>query len=282
MKTYTPSRGILYLFCVLLATILTASAQKKVLFYGPTHAAGGVAETLIANNPTEFAQLGFGSAIWTPGHSSAALDWLQKTSNDFAAFDVIFIGEPGAPNVSSTLLQGAIANRSIWSSAVSGNIIIMTGDPQFHSGYPGAQEYIEQALRFAAADLAPGPGLYVASGLLHPAESPIDDSKGALEHLLDQIGPFSVMSHASGQNVTKFGSHPLLDTLTNEELSGWTSSAHGGLHDWPSNFRPVALVTDNSQNPVSTDTPSSKLPPGYRGLVHVVARGDIKRLTIDP
>src|SRR5687768_12203864 len=89
-SAHRPLTAVL-LFIALIITSVNTSAQKKVLFYGKTHQADGVAAALINSGSGEFFPIGSGSAIWTPGHTSASLDWLRKTTADFAAFDAIVI-----------------------------------------------------------------------------------------------------------------------------------------------------------------------------------------------
>src|SRR5687767_9743736 len=119
MKTITTGRGILYLLCVLFATILNINAQKKVLFYGPTFNVDNEAAKLLVNYPTEFHQLSSGlSTVWTPGHSTASLDWSRKTTADFEAFDVIVIGDLASDGTLVTTTdpwKGALANVNTWS-----------------------------------------------------------------------------------------------------------------------------------------------------------------------
>ncbi|MBN9689422.1 MAG: hypothetical protein J0M24_04210 [Verrucomicrobia bacterium] len=260
-----------------LALLHVSAAPKKVLFYGPTHAFGGVAETLINNNSTEFYAIGSGSEIWSPGDINPAKDWNQKTKVHFEAFDVIVIGDPGQAGVDSALLTGAIVNRSVWTPTITGNVVIVAGDPEYHNGASGAAELIGQAIRFAAD--GSGRGLYVASGNLSPHESPLDPQKNALAHLLSEFGQFKLV-HDWGEAVRKIGSLPILDCLTEVDLSGWGSSAHGGFHDWPAAFTPFALVTDI---PIHRYTPANKLPAGISGLVHIlVGQGNLKTYSATP
>ncbi|HKS38708.1 MAG TPA: hypothetical protein VJW76_16055, partial [Verrucomicrobiae bacterium] len=274
-----PLWGWLICLAICLSPCVGDAAQKKVLFYGPTHSSGGAAETLVNNTPAEFFPIGQGSDVWTPGDANAAKDWNKRTTADFAAFDAIFIGDPGASSVDATLLTGAIINNGVWTPAISGNVVIIAGDPQFHAAIAGATEFIQQGLRFAAEHAAAGPGLYVASGLLNPHESPVDPNKSALAHLMEGFGQFQIISPANGMEVLKIRSHPALDCLTASELSDWGTSAHDGFRDWPTPFVPLALVTD--VQPLQ-ETPPEKLPPGFRGMVHILVKGDIKTFTLSP
>jgi hypothetical protein len=123
------SAAVLWLLMTL-AVIRVDAAQKKVLFYGPTHQAGGVGETLVNNNPTEFYPIGQGSDIWTPGNPIVAKDWSKKSTADFQAFDAIIIGDLQSEEHDPAIWTGAIANRAIWSAAVTGSILLYGEDPE--------------------------------------------------------------------------------------------------------------------------------------------------------
>jgi len=270
MKTLSPPPfGLARALALLIALHFTSPAQAaawKVLFYGPLHKPDGVAAAFVNSDP-RFAPIGQGSAVWP------AQTWVTKAAVDFAAFDAIVIGDPGQPGVDAQLLTQAILNRNVWSPQVTGNVLIISGDPEWHAGFAGAQEYVRQEIVFAAESPAAGPGLYVASGLLTEHDK--------LAQVLAGFGSFAT-AHGSGQQVTKLASHPTLDCLSEEDLSGWGSSAHDGFHAWPAAFVPVALVTDSPQQ---TWTPAPPLPAGYRGLVHVLARaasGSLSRYTVQP
>jgi hypothetical protein len=111
------------------------AALKRALFYGPTtDTNSGVAEKFVGccNIPdggNGFAAIGTGSAnsqVWTEA------TWLSKNTASFAAFDVIIIGDEPPASTDATRWNSAIANRAVWSAAVTGNVLIFGGDPDKH------------------------------------------------------------------------------------------------------------------------------------------------------
>lgn len=290
MKTQTQGTGITpskqassrlgqrwsWLLCLIFCMAAAANAaQKKVLFYGSTHQSGGVGEKLVNNTPSEFYPIGQGSDIWTPGNANAAKDWSKKTTADFQAFDAIVIGDlyPDTLNIPSRW-AGAIANRIIWSAAITGNILLYGEDPEYHApAQPGAIEIIQQGIRFAADDPAAGPGLFITFSIIDPAlPSPVDPSQPCTAHLLSGLGSFSLIA-ANNDAVRKTYSNPFIDCLTEFELSDWLQSSHSGFLSWPTGYIPLAMVTD---------VPPEKRTPGYEGLVHLIGKGTFKQFFLTP
>jgi hypothetical protein len=273
---------LLVLFCLLIAFVVpTQGAQKKVLFYGPTHEPNGAGAALISNNPAEFAQIGQGSAIWTPGASNANLDWSKKTLADFQAFDAIVIGDPSYELQSPEVWAGAIANRAIWSAAITGNVLLYGEDPELHffHGVNAAGAMIENGIRFAADGTAPGPGFFVCFSTMNPdLPSPVDPMQRCSAHLLSGLGTFTMVP-GDYDVVRKLYSHPVTDCLTEEDLSFWQHSSHSGFTSWPAGYVPLALMTDAS---AENRTPPGLLPAGEMGLVHLLAKGSFKQFKLTP
>src|SRR5687768_14974338 len=250
MKTRIAGVRILLFICVALISLANITAQKKVLFYGPTFESDSEAADLIVNNPSEFFAINSGSAVWTPGDPVASKDWSRKTTADFQAFDVIVIGDPHTLSQSPDIWLGALANVNTWSAAINGNVLIFGGDPEVHAGphggggnanKVGAKKLIQQSIRFAAGDAAAGPGLYIALAAVEPsAISPVDPTRKAIQHLLSGLGNFTPV-HGHFDRVQKIFQHPLLASVPSTELSGWGQSVHTGFSAWPSGYFPVGL-----------------------------------------
>jgi hypothetical protein len=276
MKTRIAGVRILLFICVTLIPVSNFAAAKRVLFYGPTHQSGSVAETVVENSPGEFAPIGTGptdSAIWTPGATSAASDWSRKTTADFLAFDAIVIGDGGFGESPVHHWAAAIANRSTWSSAVTGNVLLFGGDAENHADHPGAVSFIQAAVRFAAEGSDPGPGLFISFWQAHPMEpSPVDSSQKAISHLLSGLGSFT-LGQSEFDTVRKLATHPLFDCISENQLSNWEDSSHSGFTSWTSGYLPLAMVTDappEFRTPFGSGTPG--FPNGEKGLVHILAK----------
>lgn len=231
--------GSLAFAAIILGTPITIAAQKKVLFYGPTFDTNGYAAQFVATNSAQFLPIGTnGSAVWTPGHSDPSLDWSLKAKADFEAFHAIIIGAPSTLTTNPAVWAGALSNVTTWSAAISGNVIIFGGDPETHAGpdggggmadQEGAQDFIRQAIRFAADDSQSRPGLYLALAAVDPVEtSPADSGRKAVEHLLSGLGDFTPV-HGHFQEVRRIFRHPLFADITDDALSYWYYSVHTGF-----------------------------------------------------
>ena len=138
-----------------------------ILVYGPT--SGGYAETTPGVNVT----------VWD------SATWSSKTTADFAAFDAIVFGDQpicfGDPN----RWAAAVANRQVWTQAITGNVIMNGTDPDYH----GKSLLVHQSVQFAATDdqPSPGPGLYVSLSCAYHGEPSIVPVA-----LLGGLGEFTV------------------------------------------------------------------------------------------
>jgi PKD repeat protein/lysophospholipase L1-like esterase len=218
-----------------------AATPINVLFYGPT--AGGLA----AQTP------GITATVWDEA------TWASKKTADFAAFNAIVFGDEPACGVTPAAWATAIANRNVWSAALTGNITVNGTDPDYH----GKPQFVQQSVLFAAA--GHGTGLYASlSCAFHTSTAtpvPVD--------LLGGLGTFEAQSVGSAYcpvSAHIVATHPSLDGLTDAYMSGWSCSAHEGFTAWPANFSPLVITTDASTAPYTASD-------GTHGLVYVLASG---------
>ncbi|MEK7764969.1 MAG: hypothetical protein AAB368_01915, partial [bacterium] len=148
--------------------------------------------------------------------------------------------------------------RTAWSPAVTGNVIVMASDPQSHDKI----QLIRQGVSFAAAEPAPGPGLYVETGKMGPTPR-------QSVNLLDQFGTFMIRKGNDWNAVHKVASHPTLAGIDDAYLSDWGISVHGGFDSWPPGFMPLALaVGDPTPYPFTAGD-------GTSGMVYMLAAGTV-------
>jgi hypothetical protein len=222
---------------------IAAATDAKVLVYGPT--SGGYADT-------------------TPGVTATVWDeatWAAASTSEFSQFDAIVFGDQpicfGDPGVWDT----AVANRQVWSAAVSGNVIVNGTDPDWH----GKSQFVHQSVAFAAADAAPGPGLYVSLSCAYHSGSPAE------VELLGGLGHFTVQGVNNCPNAAhKIAAHPTLDGLDDSYLGNWSCSAHEIFSSWPSSYQPLVIIGDAAPSPAP---PVYTAPDGTSGHVYVLARG---------
>ncbi len=294
--------------------MLVPAAQatlKRALFYGPTTDTNtGVAEKFvgccnIADGGHGFAAIGTTSAnsqVW-----SEAI-WLTKTTTDFAAFDIIIIGDAPRGTFDRTRWNTAIVTRAVWSAAVTGNVLIFGGDPDWHFfffGQPGAQSLVQNAVTFGANQTGysqHATGLYVALSQVNFGSNPGGQDTAEPVALLGGLGtaaftaftPQKVDETPLGNVIEKIASDsaagftPMLDCLSDSDLSGWTQSAHQTFWSWPATFVPWAIVLDM---PAGSGTPNYMTPcafsaiPGMDPAVYVLIRpppGLLNQLTASP
>jgi hypothetical protein len=205
-----------------------------------------------------------------------AAGWAAKTSTDFAQYKAIILGDPTCQTDTSPIAP-AIANSNIWSSAVTGNVIIIGADPSFHyNGSNGAANLIKKGINFAAAD--PGKtGAYITLSCYYYNAG----SAGTPVPLLNGFGSFTAVG-LGGNSVHIVATHPALTDppppLTDADLSNWGQSTHEGMSTWPADFLVLAIATDGPPNFTAAD--------GSVGSPYILARGQsltvLSDITLSP
>lgn len=209
------------------------------------------------------------------GHTVTVADeatWAGMTTEQFAAFDAIVIGDAGC-NGAAGILDAAITNRATWSAAVNGPIIVHTFDPGAHEDGAGGNQDTEvtsNGIGHAASGTATG--LYFAIGCYYNDNSLVELT------ILDEFGQF-IVDGLSGDLITIVdGTHPAMAGLTDEGLSNWGSSTHSRFTTFPETFDvlateggevgplgggsnpvplPIMLVLGAAPTPTPTPTPTT-------------------------
>jgi hypothetical protein len=228
---------------------LLAQALPSILVYGPS--AGCYADSTPGYNVT----------VWN------TTQWASATTAQFAAFNVIVFGDcSGGAGCfgSASIWNTAIANESVWAPAVTGNIVIIGSDPDFHISEGVAPiQVVQNFVNFAAG--GSGTGLYVALSCVYQSSPP-----GTGVPLLSGFGTFTVEGAESGlggaNQADIISASPALNGITNAMLSNWGYSVHEGLDSWPPGFIPLAIATDATDKPYTA-------PDGTHGLAYILASG---------
>jgi alpha-tubulin suppressor-like RCC1 family protein len=225
------------------STATLTETAERVLVYGPT--AGGLADT-------------------TPGIDLTVWDevtWASKTTADFAAFDAIVFGDQPICFEDPGRWSTAVANHQVWSSAVTGNMIINGTDPDFH----GKSQLVHQSVQFAGSDPAAGPGLYVSLSCGYQTAT------GFPTPLLAGFGDFVVRGLTNCPNdAHKVAEHPTLTGIDDAYLSNWRCSTHEVFDSWPSDFQPLAIIQDGAPNGTGNVYTAAD---GQSGYVYMLASG---------
>ena len=243
---YFKKMALIILLTGFLSPAGSRAATLTMLVYGPT--SGGYAET----TP------GYTVTVWTAAQWAAA-----TTTAQFAAFNVIVFGDAPSPYcfTDPTVWDAAIANESVWSPAITGNVLIIGSDPDFHTFNNGVPtSVIQNFVNFAGTGT--GTGLYAALSCVYEgsaANTPVSLLAGLGTFTVEGAGGFSDAAH-------KVAVHPALNGVTDALLSNWHYSVHEGFDSWPANYLPLAIATDaTNKNFIAPD--------GTSGMVYILAAG---------
>jgi cysteine-rich repeat protein len=191
--------------------------------------------------------------------------WLARTTADFASFQAIILGDPTCGAAGSA--AAAEANRTVWSPAITGNVVVIGTDPTYHStfgagGAQGGDQVAESGISFAASD--DQTGAYITLSCYYDGAPPLTPVP-----LLDQFGDFRVQSAACWNDAHIVASHEALAGLTDASLSNWACSSHEVFNSFPGDF--LALVIAENYNCPGTGTTFGD---GTCGTPYVLARGE--------
>jgi hypothetical protein len=183
--------------------------------------------------------------------------WVSMTRANFATYRALVLGDDQCGG--SSVYGAAAANTSVWHAAVSsGNIIMMGTDASYHAeegnNATGAQTLIRNSIGFAGAQTRKT-GLYFAFGC---------HSGSDVTAVFDTFGPgeFGV-ANGSYNYCHIVATHPALATLTDADLSLWSTSVHQVFTNYPTDFMALAVAASTS---FTNDPPPT-------GHVYIIAKG---------
>jgi len=193
------------------------------------------------------------------GHTVTVADaatWSSFSTRQFAGFNAIVFGDPtcqGNPGA----LSLANATKAVWSPSVSGPMVVIGTDPQFHESQTGvqAEELMTNGINFAASGAQTG--LYVTLSCYYFASqrnTPVD--------FLTGLGDFRVGGQEGCPATVSIvkPQHPVMQGLTNAGLSDWGCSVHEFLLAHPSTFEVLAIGTRPSDSAVLPYIIATRLP----------------------
>ncbi len=227
----------------------TATGENRILIYGPSMQ---VPTTFRPKNEQTFAEEeGFTVTV------ADATTWSGFSTAEFAAFNAIVFGDIFTVPGDFSPLAAAEANKTVWSAAITGPIIVSGFNPQRHqcdlaqtncvTGPPGppvtpgtavhrpeAPTLIKNAINFAAGGT--GTGLYASLSRYFQiqARTPLTSVS-----FLSEVGDFKVagIGGVAADTVTIVATtHPAMVGLTNAGLSDWFTSVHQFIVDFPESF----------------------------------------------
>jgi hypothetical protein len=214
--------GATALVLTLLAPAPAGADPGTVLIYGPSMTTSTPNEQTVAE---------------AAGHTVTVVDatqWEGMTTEEFAAFNALVIGDGGC-DAPPSLLDAAVNSRTTWSPAVTGHITLNTFDIFFHNQGQGA-EFFANSINFAAGGT--GTGLYFSLSCWFG---------GGDLTILDQFGTFTTDGDSGNEVDFLQPTHPVLAGITNFGLEDWGSSFHNHFVSFPGTFQ--ALLEDADGNP---------------------------------
>lgn len=191
-----------------------------VLIYGPSLWTG--------TTPTEKTIAEAAGYVVTVKDAGA---WSATTTAQFSGFNAIVFPDPHCTNgpQETPPLATADGNKTTWSPAVTGPMVVIGTDPVWHAdpalspGTPAPSTLIRNSINFAASGT--GTGMYMSLSCSYEVQF---GASPATVMPLSEFGIFTV-SGAEGSNVFVLApTHPVMSGLDNASMSGWGSS----MHDW--------------------------------------------------
>jgi hypothetical protein len=202
--------------------------------------------------------------------------WLSMTTANFASFRAIILGDPYCQG-STAPIGPAIANRTTWSPAVTGNMIVIGTDEALHAeSVAGAKDrglnLTRRGIAFAANNSAKT-GAFISLSCYYSG-APVAPQPLTL---LDQYGSFTlhgslncynnahIVATAPALTGASVGVPPV-PLLLDSSLANWSCSLHEGFDSWPSTFSVFAIGQGLTSVYTATD--------GTKGLPYILVTGE--------
>jgi hypothetical protein len=231
--------------------VANGAADTNTVLILDTTVAGTTGDVTTSVEATQAAAMGFNVEI------DDAATWAAKSTALFATYRSIILGDPQCEGSPSPALDPAVANRTTWSPAVTGSVVVVGTDPAFHSflgGTAGATELTANSIAFASALASPlMTGAYVSLSCYYarvpqgtPSTVPVLDQFGSFTAIgqspsLDTSGSCPETSHIIAPK------HPVVTTpnlLMDSDLSNWGCSTHEEFASSPATFPVIAIQED--------------------------------------
>lgn len=205
-----------------------------------------------------------------------AATWSSMTTANFASFRAVILGDPYCQG-STAPIAPAIANRTTWSPAVNGNMIIIGTDETLHAeSAPGAKDrglnLTRRGIAFAANNPAKTGAFislscYYSSAPLTPQVLPLLDQYGTftLHGSLNCYNNAHIVATAPMLTGPSVGTPPV-PLLLDSSLANWSCSLHEGFDSWPPTFSVFAIGQGLTSVYTATD--------GSVGLPYILVTGE--------
>lgn len=225
------------------------AANPKALILGSTVSPGRATDGSGLSLEEQQAQLA--------GFDTTVVDdatWDAMTASQFAAYQVLIIGDPTCGDTTSPGTAAA-NNASVWQSVVmssGGNKVIIGTDPTYHNNGPGGSQrgdlLEKNGIAFAGAR-AGATGAYVdisCDSVYTDTSVPYAFLDGLTSHA---PGSFQTQMAPCEGNISIVAQSGPTSGLHDVDLANWGCSVHQSFLTWPSDYTPLALATDAPSQP---------------------------------
>jgi hypothetical protein len=190
-------------------------------------------------------------------------EWEAMSSADFAQYQVLIVGDPncgGLPeSVTNSVANWAPAVMGSGDGGVVGNRTVIGTDPEDHYQYgnphanprvegepqtAGAEHLVQASIQFAGTVVG-------ATGISYDTSCGFGGGPTSYTEQLQQIstGP-GVWEQGPGPacsaNISLIASNPTFSIVTDEDLEGWSCSAHVSFKSFPADWHALALTLPES------------------------------------
>lgn len=187
-----------------------------------------------------------------------AAQWAAMTAADFGAYRAVVLGDSGFSSPSA--YQPAADNALVWGPQVQGNVVLIGTDPVDHR-LSGGEALVRQGIAFAVDDPA-RTGLYVSLSDAYNGASP-----GTEVPALAGLSPgeaFRIEGSNCFEQAHIVVEHPVINQLTDADLSNWGCSVHNTFTSYPTGFAVLAIASGLGD---------FIAPDGSVGTPYILARG---------
>ncbi|ETO24884.1 hypothetical protein RFI_12274, partial [Reticulomyxa filosa] len=186
-------------------------------------------------------------------------EWMSYSTKQFAVYSAIVFCDMNSR--STSILNAAVNSSSVWSKAITGNIIVIGSDEASHRQ---GSALLKSALSFVLSDRC-NTGLYVSLSEFY--ENAVPQKVELLKH----FGTFKSYFPSGNcyDDIHIVSEHPALRNLTDGDLSNWGCSVHEVFSIYPSDFYPLAIAAN-----IIGEYGTLYFSDGSYGIPYILVQGD--------
>lgn len=187
-----------------------------------------------------------------------ATAWRAMTASDFAQYRALILGDSGSASPSN--YEAASDTAFTWGPVVDGNSVVVGSDPVDHYS-SGGHNIVDKGIEYAVND-ADHTGVYATLSDAYDAASegtPVPFLAG-----LSGGDAFQIRGAHCYEDSHIVIDHPVIDEITDADLSNWGCSVHNTFTSFPDDFVALAIAEGDGD---------FVAPDGSVGFPYILARG---------